>query len=255
MGRLRHFLGEYGMWTVAPFPFLLPYLVLKSYMHGDSPVSFHSFTAPLFAPGDWCDDSFTERLLENLILWSTSYLTAWVVFHLARYTRAAGWKFNAKVPPASMVLTEMLRSIGGIVVLTLLQTQVLAPRYTAHRAADSRPTPVRDQLTGLVVLALWADLHFYVTHRMMHEIKPLYKWVHKVHHKSINTDPWSGLSMHPVEHIVYFSAAALVLVVPGGAARVPFWLTNLLCVSLVVYPIPAHIGYWPFERHHWEHRE
>ena len=45
--------------------------------------------------------------------------------------------------------------------------------------------------------------------------------------------------MHPLEHLVYFSAVFLGLLVPGG---VPFWVTNLLCIALTVYPIPAHIG-------------
>lgn len=50
----------------------------------------------------------------------------------------------------------------------------------------------------------WREFHFYWIHRFSHW-KPLYKWVHYLHHKNVNPGPWSGLSMHPVEHLMYFS--------------------------------------------------
>ena len=28
--------------------------------------------------------------------------------------------------------------------------------------------------------------------------------MHSLHHKSYNPGPWSGLSMHPVEHLLYY---------------------------------------------------
>ena len=42
----------------------------------------------------------------------------------------------------------------------------------------------------------------------------LYKWVHSVHHNSVNPSPWSSLSMHPVEHMLYFSTAFYHLIIP-----------------------------------------
>lgn len=52
------------------------------------------------------------------------------------------------------------------------------------------------------------ELHFYLGHRLLH-MKPLYKAAHHVHHKNVNIGPWSGLSMHTIEHIVYFSCVFL----------------------------------------------
>ena len=59
-------------------------------------------------------------------------------------------------------------------------------------------------VTQLLMIPIWREVHFYFTHRAMHW-KPLYKHVHYLHHKNVNPGPWSGLSMHPVEHILYFS--------------------------------------------------
>ena len=48
--------------------------------------------------------------------------------------------------------------------------------------------------------------HFYFIHWLIHW-KPLYNACHYLHHKNINVGPWSGLSMHPIEHLLYFSGS------------------------------------------------
>ena len=35
------------------------------------------------------------------------------------------------------------------------------------------------------------------------------------HHRNVNTGPWSGISMHPIEHLIYFSPVLLWWVVPA----------------------------------------
>ena len=52
------------------------------------------------------------------------------------------------------------------------------------------------------------DIHFYFVHRLLH-YRFMYKSVHYLHHKNVNIGPWSGLSMHPVEHLLYFSGVLL----------------------------------------------
>lgn len=52
---------------------------------------------------------------------------------------------------------------------------------------------------------MWISFHFYWIHRWIHW-PPLYKTVHALHHRNTNVGPWSGLSMHPVEHLIFFSS-------------------------------------------------
>lgn len=52
------------------------------------------------------------------------------------------------------------------------------------------------------------DAHFYFVHRLLHH-RFLYKSVHALHHKNVDIGPWSGMSMHPVEHVLYFSGVLL----------------------------------------------
>ncbi len=52
------------------------------------------------------------------------------------------------------------------------------------------------------------DAHFYFVHRLLH-YPLLYKPFHALHHKNTDIGPWSGMSMHPVEHVLYFSGILL----------------------------------------------
>ena len=35
-------------------------------------------------------------------------------------------------------------------------------------------------------------------------IKAVYKYVHSLHHRNTDIEPFAGLSMHPVEHLYYY---------------------------------------------------
>ncbi len=76
---------------------------------------------------------------------------------------------------------------------------------------------IADHPVYLVVTLLgvffWSTLHFYFNHRLLHW-QPLYKVSHELHHRNVNTGPWTGISMHPIEHFIYFSLFALWWVIP-----------------------------------------
>ena len=65
-----------------------------------------------------------------------------------------------------------------------------------------------------LVMPIIHELHFFCIHRLIH-VPFLYKWVHSVHHNSVNPSPWSSLSMHPIEHLLYWSGSLIHLIVPS----------------------------------------
>ena len=67
---------------------------------------------------------------------------------------------------------------------------------------------------------------------------PLYKIAHVVHHRNSNPGPWSGLAMHPIEHLLYFTCVMIHWVIPSHPA-VAMW--NLFHASLS--PHAGHGGY------------
>jgi len=73
----------------------------------------------------------------------------------------------------------------------------------------------------LLIIPLWSGLHFYWYHRLLH-VGPLYRWFHSWHHKNINTGPWSGHAMHPVEHLFLYSDVAIHWLVASHPIHVIF---------------------------------
>lgn len=84
---------------------------------------------------------------------------------------------------------------------------------------------------------LFRELHFYAIHRLIH-VRALYKTVHSLHHRNTNPGPWSGMSMHPLEHVVYFSSVVLHWVVLSHPLHAVF---NMVHLNLA--PIPGHVGF------------
>jgi sterol desaturase/sphingolipid hydroxylase (fatty acid hydroxylase superfamily) len=71
-------------------------------------------------------------------------------------------------------------------------------------------------LVALILLApAIHEIHFFFIHRLIHW-GPLYRWIHSVHHNSINPSPWSSLSMHPVEGFLYNAVAFWHLLIPSN---------------------------------------
>jgi sterol desaturase/sphingolipid hydroxylase (fatty acid hydroxylase superfamily) len=89
----------------------------------------------------------------------------------------------------------------------------------------------------LLLVPYWHEFHFYCTHRLLH-IPILYKWIHSLHHKSRSPGPWSGLSMHPIEHLVYFSASFTPLLLPLHPIHFLFQT-----IYSRLSPIAGHDGY------------
>ena len=75
-------------------------------------------------------------------------------------------------------------------------------------------------------IRFWQSFHFYWIHRLIH-IPWLFKNVHHLHHRNINVGPWSGLAMHPVEHVLYYSGILIHFVLPSHPIHVLFHLFAL----------------------------
>ena len=89
----------------------------------------------------------------------------------------------------------------------------------------------------LLAIPVIRDLDFYAVHRLLHW-KPLYRAAHYVHHKNVNVGPWSGLAMHPIEHLLYFSGVLLHWVLPSHPLHALFHLQHA-----AFSPAAGHSGF------------
>ncbi len=97
-------------------------------------------------------------------------------------------------------------------------------------------------IAAMTLAVFWIEgVHFYLNHRLLH-LDPLYGWFHALHHRNVNTGPWTGISMHPGEHLLYLSLPIGFLVVPVS----PFIVTFCM-VYLMISPSPSHSGFDRFK--------
>ena len=103
------------------------------------------------------------------------------------------------------------------------------------------------------------SFHFYWVHRTLH-IPWIYKRVHSVHHRSVSIAPWSGFSMHPIEHLFYMSLLLVFFIIPAHPVHflfMGFWLALATATSHsgyenIVLGEKAHlkIGTFHHQLHH-----
>ena len=88
-----------------------------------------------------------------------------------------------------------------------------------------------------VLTIFWSSAHFYFVHRLLHW-PPLYRVAHALHHKNNSPQPWSGISMHPIEHGLYFSVFVLFWFLPVHPV-----LVILLGFFQGISPAISHSGF------------
>ena len=84
---------------------------------------------------------------------------------------------------------------------------------------------------------VWISFHFYWVHRALHW-GPLYRLAHALHHRNINVGPWSGLSMHPLEHLIFFSSILIHFIVPAHPLHILFHMQHQALTAAT-----SHTGY------------
>ena len=203
--------------------------------------AFHLATALLYWRFVIPDVDTMKTLSWNWALWlyAVNGLCIFVMygsielFYYVRRKQGTRFKYNAKFPAdtpsdvfwfKSQNVDNFLRTyLFGIPMWTLVEVLMLwafANGYVPWLAWADNPY-------WLAVLILAApvihDVHFFLIHRAIHW-GPLYRWIHSVHHNSINPSPWSSLSMHPVETFVYHGVALWHLLIPSNPVIALFQL-------------------------------
>lgn len=171
-------------------------------------------------------------------------IEAWLYMRRAQSNR---FKFNGNFPAdkesevfmfGSQNIDNVIRTFAtGVPIWTAYEILMLHLWATGWGPwATFQDNPWALVTLGLVIPVIH-EAHFYAIHWLIHQ-GPLYRWVHAVHHNSVNPSPWSSLSMHPVEHLLYWSDILIHLVLPSHPLLVLYHL-QVTGTGAVV----GHIGF------------
>jgi sterol desaturase/sphingolipid hydroxylase (fatty acid hydroxylase superfamily) len=170
-------------------------------------------------------------------------------FHLRLYIRKAqgkAFKYNPKwleEDNPTFLFRHQTRDnmfwtlASGVPVWTAYEVLMLwafANGYIFWVSWDAHPAYVA---VLMLLIPLLREVHFYLVHRLLH-VPVLYRTVHRLHHHNVNPGPWSGLAMHPVEHLLYFSGVLIHWIVPSHPVHALFHL-----VHAGLSPVPGHTGF------------
>lgn len=225
---------------------------MKDFLKAISPVLVITLTAitlTLYRYGSphlrgWTIDARLSGLVfsRNLALYVCVYGFSYLIFHELEAVRKAlaSVRLSPSRPERSRVREEIMFTLLSCLIGTGYELG-LGEAITRGKLAlnASRHSSVWFYL-GFAFVFVWADLHFYMIHRLLHA-RWLFRLFHHVHHRSFDPNPWSGLSFHPIEALAYFSSLLIALALPLHLAHFVF-----LKVILDVAPVFGHLGYAGF---------
>ncbi len=192
-------------------------------------------------------DIFVSDLLRYAVPAGAAFLGLWV-WRRHPFRRR---KIQAARPAAKhlwreirfSLLTVIIFSLNGLGILTLIEADL------TRVYGDIADYGWLYWVASLVALVVLHDTYFYWTHRLMHW-RPLFKWMHHLHHRSHNPSPWAAYAFAPPEaavHAVFLTM--LVLVMPLHPTVIFIFLLHMILRNVV-----GHSGFELFPRGTPSHR-
>jgi sterol desaturase/sphingolipid hydroxylase (fatty acid hydroxylase superfamily) len=183
--------------------------------------------------------------VERFPIWSTVTLGYAAFWHIALYFQKLASRpfIQARTYSWDKVAHNVLWTTSGIAIWTCFENS-MCYLWSSGRLSYITDTESFGSMGGmlafivaLMAVPLWRSFHFYWAHRFLH-MDAVYKLVHSLHHRNTDVEPFSGLCMHPVEHLYYFACMAPSLLFYCS----PFaFLWN--GVHLLLSPAASHSGY------------
>ena len=181
--------------------------------------------------------SFVLQAVGYLAVVGSVFLVVWRLGE-RRFARAriqARRRFNA-----DQLKFELRNSLGTLVVGTLNAIGLvwLYDRQMTALTMDAAGWTWPAMVLSFAAIAFVSDTWFYWWHRLLHH-PALYKYVHVVHHRSVDTNPFTSYSFHIVEPLLLGA-----WMIPM-ALLVPTYIPVLLVfqVFALAKNLEGHLGY------------
>lgn len=145
-----------------------------------------------------------------------------------------GKQFNYGGQVKDNMFWSLSSGVGFWTAYEVLMFHAMANGYAPHLTWAQNPVwfCALFLLTPVII-----SLHFYWIHRALHW-GPLYRLALALHHKNVNVGPWSGLSMHPIEHLAFFSSILIHFIIPAHPLHMLFHMQHQSLTAA-----SSHTGY------------
>ncbi|MBL7778254.1 MAG: sterol desaturase family protein [Chitinophagales bacterium] len=184
------------------------------------------------------------RLLKTYGILSLRYLAfagpLYLLFYVWKKRDFFKFKIQQKYPDNPHIFREIKYSFLSLAIFATVGFSIFLLRKNGY---TQMYTNFSDYSVAYFIFSVLAfifihDFYFYLTHRLMHW-KPIYPYVHKVHHMSTNPTPWAAFAFHPLEAIVEVSIVPImVFLMPVHPYTILIWVLYQTGMNVL-----GHLGF------------
>jgi sterol desaturase/sphingolipid hydroxylase (fatty acid hydroxylase superfamily) len=152
---------------------------------------------------------FAFILVLGYLLPAGQFYIRYYVFHTPQHDKL---RIQQRQPAPGQIHREVLLSLATVAIWGVMAT-VLLELYKAghtHIYLHFKDYPLWYLLVSFVLCVIAHDTYFYWTHRFMHW-RPVFKYFHLAHHRSIAPTPWAIYAFDPLEAVTQFIGIMLLV--------------------------------------------
>jgi sterol desaturase/sphingolipid hydroxylase (fatty acid hydroxylase superfamily) len=177
------------------------------------------------------------QFLMNYGIIALVYILVWKILK----KRIQNWRIQLKERVNfKQIKSELINSLFTLLVSTLLILLIYFLKALGYTKiySDINEYPVFFAYGGFFIFLLLDDTWFYWIHRFLHHPR-IFKYIHKVHHKSIDVNPFTSLSFHWAETFL------LTFWIVPVSMFFPMYLPafGILQIWGLIDNLKSHIGY------------
>ena len=182
-------------------------------------------------------------LVGNLVMQAAGYFAVVGSVYIVVWRLLRERLRGARIPApdranGAQIRREVLLTFGTFIAGTSSAGVVLALHGAGLTRLDDGEVPVWVTFAWTAAGLAFNDLWFYSWHRLMHRPLP-FRWIHAVHHKSVDVNPFTSYAFHAVESVLVTGwLIPFVMLVPLSTP-----VLMAVQVAGLSNNVMAHLGY------------
>ena len=192
-----------------------------------------------------------EALLIDAVIISGAFFAAlYVIFSSITWLTVRHAGANSSIDRRSLPKGQVIREILASVMSIAMFCVVTALTFLAIRGGELQVSGAVSWMRWafeVALLALWNEVHFYTTHRLLH-LPFLYKNVHHIHHRSVIVTPFASWRFHWIEALLLGAVMPLAMMMHTFSV----WSLTMLPILSLFWNVVGHSNWRPGLLPWWE---